>query len=272
MFPETITSQLKSKTMIRAKEYQVCKNGCRLYEESDQDTSDCENCNLQRFPQGEPVRTMKIFSVGDVVASMLANNKIRDLMKYRHEFVADRNMYCDYFSGSAYQSLLAEGHFSGEHDVALALFVDGFTATKSTQSAHLTIVHLINLNLPPEIRYQDKYTRQLAILPGPNNPNKLLYTYLQPIVRELEELATRGMIVYADDREVCRAKVYLVMATGDLPASAQLASHKSSTSEFGCRICGVQTERIDNHTCFLKTNWILRTDADFKNPNRIDVS
>lgn len=271
MFPETITEKLKKKTEIKTKSYQVCINGCRLYEDNDQEALECTNCKAKRNENGTPVRRMKMFSVGDVVANMLTNSKVRDLMKYRHNFDYESSMKCDYFSGEAYQELRQQGEFQGEDDVALALFVDGFTATKSSEASHLTIVHLINLNLPPELRYQDKYTRQLAILPGPNSPNKLLYTYLTPIVRELEELSTKGMIVFADEREVCRAKVYLVMATGDLPASAELAHHKTSVAHFGCRICRTETTTVDGHRCFLNTNDALRTAMDFKSPNSKDV-
>lgn len=169
-----------------------------LFNDADQETTVCRNpeCNEDRYKEnGKPVRKMKMFSIGDQVASMPANSKVRDSMNYRSKFVPVTGQYTDYFSGEAYKGLVQQGCFAGENDVALALFVDGFTATQSTRAAHLNIVHMINLNLPPEIRYEDMYTRQVAILSGPNNPKSLLDTFLLPIVEELQDLSTKGMIV-----------------------------------------------------------------------------
>ena len=96
---------------------------------------------------------MKIISIADQIAGALANEKTRELMKYRANFVHEEGVYKDYFSGAAYQNFKQNTClFQGEDDVALGLFVDGFSASKSPKADHLTIVHLINFNIPPEYR------------------------------------------------------------------------------------------------------------------------
>lgn len=127
-----------------------------LFDEEDQETTECKNaqCKEARYLTDgvTPRRTMKMLSVGQQVAAMLANPKTRELMKYRSEYVSNTGIYKDYFDGEAYKEYQGQGLFSGDDDVALAMFVDGFTATKSSQSAKLTIIHLLNMNIPPEQR------------------------------------------------------------------------------------------------------------------------
>jgi hypothetical protein len=106
----------------------------------------------------------------------------------------------------------------------MILFVDGFCTNKNNKGDKLTIIHLLNMNLPPEYRYQDQNMLQFAILPGPNYP-KNIDTFLKQIIDEFYLLSTKGMLVQKDGIEVCRAKVNLVMATGDIPAVADLAHH-----------------------------------------------
>jgi hypothetical protein len=80
------------------------------------------------------------------------------------------------------------------------------------------------------------------------------------------------LLVKKDGVEICRARVHLVKATGDLPASAELAHHDGHMATFGCRICKVKTVRRDRHTCFLTFDNDIRTSNDFKNPDANNVS
>lgn len=96
---------------------------------------------------------MKMMSIGDRIASFLVNDKFRELMKYRHKYQHEDNVYNDYFDGEEYRSLKADTNlFSSEDDVAMALFFDGFQPGKSRTGDKLSIIHLVNLNFPPEYR------------------------------------------------------------------------------------------------------------------------
>ncbi len=96
---------------------------------------------------------MKMMSVGDRMANVLANDRFRMLMKYRHNYQYEDSVYKDYFDGEEYKSLKANtDFFSSEDDVAIALFFDGFQPGKATTGDKLSIIHLVNLNFPPELR------------------------------------------------------------------------------------------------------------------------
>jgi hypothetical protein len=276
MFPDTLHLALKKKTAIESKSRQVCVNGCMLFEDDDVETVICKNpsCQENRFDdEGKPRRFMKMLSIGEQVSRMLANDETRQMMRYRHNYESIEGVYKDYFDGAAYK-VFSQGSgqiFTGKDDVAMVLFVDGFRTSKANKGDKLTIIHLLNMNIPPEYRYQDAYMVQLAILPGPNNP-KYIDTFLKPIVDEFYDLSTKGLIVKKDGVEICRARVHLVMATGDLPASAELAHHDGHMATFGCRICRIKTERHDHHTCFLTLDNEIRSSNDFKDPNEMNVS
>lgn len=107
---------------------------------------------------------------------------------------------------------------------------------------------------------------QLAILPGPNTP-EIVDSFLQPIVAELNDLSHHGLLVRRNGVEICKAKVNLVIATGDIPAVAGLARHAGHMSQYGCRICRTITKKHHHHTCFLQFNADIRDKTDFTDPN-----
>ena len=155
LFQDTLERRLAKKTKVTSHQYDICPNGCKLYQKLDQDTLECEHCGKARYTGQDlkPVKQMKIMSVGDRVASFLANNDMRDLMKYRHNYQHEVGVYKDYFDGQEYRSLLnTTDLFSSEDDVAMALFYDGFQPSHAGSGNHLGIIHLLNLNIPPEYR------------------------------------------------------------------------------------------------------------------------
>ena len=103
---------------------------------------------------------------------------------------------------------------------------------------------------------------QLAVLPGPNAP-KDLDSFLKPIVDEFKDLTNHGLLIRRNGREVCDARVNLVIATGDIPAAASLAHHTGHMSKNGCRFCRIITKRVNSRTCYLEVDPPLREKSDF---------
>ena len=94
---------------------------------------------------------MRYLSLGDLLGSMLANPAHRKMFRETY----NRGLYdslVDIFDGSVFAEF--EHLFSNEFDVALALYVDGFTPFRYgwTLSISMTIVHLVVLNLPKDQR------------------------------------------------------------------------------------------------------------------------
>lgn len=100
-------------------------------------------------------------------------------------------------------------------DIALAIHYDGVQAI--SQSSHsIALVIIINYNLPPTIRYQQRNILALMLIPGPDEP-KDLNSFLRPLVDELIEL---GKGIKARDTRYNRdiiLRAYAVIAGGMLP-------------------------------------------------------
>ena len=111
---------------------------------------------------------------------------------------------------------------------------------------------------------------QLAVLPGHKKPVDI-DSFLRPIVDEFNDLATNGLLVKRSQREICRAKVYLMMASGDIPAVAAMAHLPSHTHKYGCRICEVVGEHGSggHGMYFAETDADLRPLSDFSRGNHV---
>lgn len=154
LFLDTLENRLARRLPVQSHQYEVCSNGCELFQKNDTQTTSCPKCKPPRYTEtNRPVRQMKMFSIGDQIARLLSNKKTRDLMKYRSNYRSQDGVYKDVFDGKEYKDLKENTDlFSGEDDVALALFVDGFSAGKNHNGHKLAILHVVNMNIPPEHR------------------------------------------------------------------------------------------------------------------------
>ena len=55
-----------------------------------------------------------------------------------------------------------------------------------------------------------------------------------------------GLVVIQGGQEVCRAKVHLILCSGDIPAVKDMAHVKGHTGKYGCRICEVEGKAPDS--------------------------
>jgi hypothetical protein len=92
---------------------------------------------------------MKYLPLSQQLALLLYNKKTREDLSYRSDFQLS-NEYDDILSGSHYQSLKDE-LFASEYDIAVGLFVDGFSAS-SKPGMTLTMVNVVVYNYHPNIR------------------------------------------------------------------------------------------------------------------------
>lgn len=107
LFLDTLERRLSSNLPVQSHLYDVCPNGCMLFQKNDDSTMVCSKCQFPRFSEsGErPIKQMKMMSVGDQIARLLVNDKIREMMKYRHNYAHEGGVYRDYFDGQEYQKM-----------------------------------------------------------------------------------------------------------------------------------------------------------------------
>lgn len=131
--------------------HEICpNNGCYLFDPIlDADKSACPHCGATRRSNS----VVKMVDIADHMSHMLACDDFRaEVEKYREVIDArtDDDPYTDFFSGSAYQELLAKGLFAGKHDIGIVLCVDGFTSRVSNQS--MVMIHVVIPSIDPSIR------------------------------------------------------------------------------------------------------------------------
>ncbi|KAG2193041.1 hypothetical protein INT47_009291 [Mucor saturninus] len=264
-----VSTLLKEKTSIKAHEYDICSNVCQLFDIT-KDEKICSVCKADRYKsevQGSPLvpeQTMKMMSVGDQLSKLLSHEETREKLRYRHDRKATPGIISDYFDGEDYKALKNANLFQSPDDIAIALFVDGFVNQKKSRQ-EMTIVHVLVMNFYPSIRYTDQYMFQLAIIPG---KPKDLDSFLLPIIDEIKSLGEHGLIVERWNGETIKAKVHLVMATGDIPQVTKYMHHGGHMATYGCRIClveGQKREYTGYGMYFQKRGASLRTVDHFVN-------
>lgn len=136
------------------------------------EAEECEYCQEKRFkPAVEndveltkvPSATIKILSIGDVIAQLLGNNKTREQLRYRVDREVEEGTIRDYFDGQDYKNFKANFNaFAGPDDVALAIYTDGFINENKGKLSY-TIIHVVVLNYDPYLRLVVDYYKQLNI-------------------------------------------------------------------------------------------------------------
>jgi hypothetical protein len=212
-----VENMMKNQSSLRAHKYDVCVNGCKLYNLNDNDSS-CRHCFSQRLDNtNKPISTIKIMSIGDILSRLISNPITRQELHYRHHYdnreIGDSGVIGDVFDGEEYKLMKSNHAFICEDDIAISLFNDGFVVDKRG-SRLFTIIHVIVNNYDPRCRFQEPYTIQLAILPGKKKPVSF-DSYLSVILAEIKHLSTFGMVIKTSDGQIIRSKVHCLAAGGD---------------------------------------------------------
>ncbi|KAL0086416.1 hypothetical protein J3Q64DRAFT_1834229 [Phycomyces blakesleeanus] len=206
-----VNTLIKSKTDLKSYEYDICENVCLLFDIT-KDEDKCSICKAYRYKEIDgdsslvPVNIMKMMSIGDQLARLLGNDKTRAKLQCRANRQSISNKISDYFDGEEYKTLKEQQLFDSPNDIAIALCTD-------------------------------EYLIQLAIIPG---KPKDLDSFLLPIIDEISSLGKHGLIIKKFNGEQIKAKVHMVMASGDIPQVTQFCHHTGHMSNKGCRICEVE--------------------------------
>ena len=167
--PDAIHRLLNKGSIDSVKTFDVCRNGCFLFDENVQQlrciNPDCDNERYQDQEKAEAsirtgdstpqtaFQTMGISSVGASLAELLVDDEIREDFKYSGEFdeYDEEDTYIDMFSGSVYKQYLDQNLLT-RNDICLVLYVDGFP-NKSKPGSSQTLVHCMVMNIPASKRY-----------------------------------------------------------------------------------------------------------------------
>lgn len=132
-------------------------------------------------------------------------------------------------------------------------------------------------NLPPWLCTKDPYKLLALLIPVPNSPGKDMDVFLRPLVDELQELWSEGVVVHdAAFNTTFTMRVVLLITINDFPARSNLSGWRGQ-GYFACPSCNDATPsmRITNKICYvghrqwLFPNHILRKNKRFN--GRVDM-
>jgi Transposase family tnp2/Domain of unknown function (DUF4218) len=156
---------------------------------------------------------------------------------------AGQDELADFFNGKLFNEFHVQelGLFQDPRDIALHMSLDGVQLT-NMRHHEVTPVIFMNLNLPPEERYQVKNILASLIIPGPKKP-KDLDSFLRPLVDELLQL-DRGVDAFdGHTMTPFQLKAWVTMVTGDGPGLADaIGMKRPGNAVRPCRTCEIKAE------------------------------
>ncbi|KAL4209292.1 hypothetical protein AB4K20DRAFT_1868932 [Rhizopus microsporus] len=206
----------------------ISKYGCKKFKLNDKKNDPCDHYGEDQYETENslhPALTIKMISIGDHLSNTLCNEEFRDMFLYRSSRVTKNNVYQDIFESGIYKSLKQQNLFNNDLDIALALFIYGFT-TQIKGKGTMTIIH-----------YTQKNSRFSSVLFLAHASQRISISYNQ--------LWMKSWI-----------SVNLLMATGDTPDVDDLMHHGTHASLYGCRFCkekGRHAENRNHGMCFVST-------------------
>ncbi|OAD74819.1 hypothetical protein PHYBLDRAFT_61130 [Phycomyces blakesleeanus NRRL 1555(-)] len=197
---KTVDTLLKSKSSVKGHEYDVCSSGCQLYGINDNQES-CVDCGKPRY-KTDPNQSQT------PAASM--------------KLLSVGNMLSQMLADPATRELLC--YRANQESVAgqLTNILDGDNYKQLVQQGLFSNPNVIAIRL-----YTDRPIHQPTHLDS----------FLIPIINELRDLEAHGLVVKHNGVEFCRSKVYLMLASGNIPAVADMAHIGSHTSLFSYCFC-----------------------------------
>jgi hypothetical protein len=245
---------------VRFQIYDCCVNSCVCFTGEFESLTACPLCKEPKYDKRQKARNrFRYIPIIPRLQAMFQNPRIIELLLYRFQRKADPNRIDDVWDGNILQELInknvtidgqAQEYTYGElkTDIFVALTCDGISVHKGigarrSQTKYTCFpLELIILNLPPEVRTQDRYVYSLGVVPGPHEPkelNSFLWPFYLECVRGLQGIRTYHSL----DRELFFMRFYCPFSFGDLKAMIKLKGTVGVGALKPCHQCNVAAIR-----------------------------
>ena len=112
---------------------------------------------------------------------------------------------------------------------------------------------------------------QIGVVPGkPYDLN----SYLGPLIKEVNDMYSRGVVIQKDGIEKYCGNVAIVGITGDIPDISELMVFAGHTSTFGCRVClseGYSPVPVSSHGKYFPDLGPIRTAESLINGDPVSM-
>ena len=222
----------------------TCKN--KLFAKiCESELSYCENLSFGR-KKWVPYKKFPFLAPSKWINLFFKNKEFLDLIKQRPEPSSDGSLR-DMWDGKIMRTFFKDpgdrnvGLLENKDNLALLLFLDFFNPF--TRSVHSSgVLCMTVLNLPRSVRYQRKWSMLIGIIPGPEEAQCHINTFLKPVVDDLLSLYD-GMKVRAGDGREFLTRAVLLPVLGDIPASRKVSQFLSFKANKPCDKCHMTAKR-----------------------------
>jgi hypothetical protein len=230
----------------------ACVNGCMLFWRGNDALDKCTKCGEERYKvtpnsRGKriPRNVLTYFPLAPRLQRLYATKKVAGLMSWHYENSRSRQ------KGSMAHPSDSDAwkHFDSQHpsfasearNVRLGLCTDGFAPYgQFGKSYSCWPVVLTPYNLPPWLCMKKQFMFISLIVPGPKNPKANMDVYLQPLIKDLNELWETGVETFdVSTRTNFDLKAVLLWTINDFPAYSMLSGWTTS----GYRACPYCVEK-----------------------------
>ncbi|XP_019170676.1 PREDICTED: uncharacterized protein LOC109166223 [Ipomoea nil] len=234
----------------------ACPNDCMLYWGDDKDAETCKVCHTSRWkqPNGKnggdvrcgskfkkkPSKVLRYFPLKPRLQRLFMSSKTAENMRW-HAMDSNRDGLMRHPRDSESWKRFNEVHVEFAADprnVRLGLAADGFNPFGHQSSTHSTWpVILIPYNLPPWICMKQTSFILSMIIPGKKMPGNDIDIYMQPLIKELNELWSFGIETFdASQGQFFKLHATLMWTISDFPGLGNLSGWNTHTG-LACPSC-----------------------------------
>ena len=249
---ELIASNMIRRLGLRYHAIDACKNGCILFRNGNADLQTCPECHAPRFKRvgmsKVPHKVLRHFPIIPRLKRMFSTPHLAALMTWHGQNTSrDGKMRGPWDSPQWDHIRERYGEFeSDKRNVHLALCADGLNPFGQKRSTHsLCPVLLLNYNIPPWLTIKKFFIMLGLLVPGPEAvTSEHMDVYMSPLIEELRELWTHGVLCYDAARWRGEARftlrAILLWCVHDFPAYGMLAG-TTNKGYCACPVCGPNT-------------------------------
>jgi Transposase family tnp2/Domain of unknown function (DUF4218)/Transposase-associated domain len=261
-----------------------CPKNCMIYWKDDSSLDKCKFCSLPRFKSvknGKSKRRkskliahkrMYYFPLTPRLQRLYASSVTAKDMRWHAEHVVEDGVMSHPSDSEAWK------HFDQSHpefaaetrNVRLGLCTDGFQPFGSFGAQYSSWPVIVTpYNLPPWLCMKEQHMFLSVLIPGPKNPKDKLDVFLQPLIEELNQLWSEGVLSYdVSKKQNFQLRAALMWTISDFPAYSMLSGW-STAGQKACPICMERSDAFtltksgkqswfDNHRKFLENDHPLR--------------
>ena len=193
---------------------------------------------------GIPAKVLRYFPIKDRLKRMFRSKKTaEDLRWHFNNASVDGTMRHPVDSLTWSQVNRTWPAFAAEsRNLRLGLSTDGMHPFSMQNTNYSTWpILLVNYNMPPTMCMKAENIMLSLLIPGPSAPSNNIDVYLAPLIDDLKDLWSEGIVVYdAFMKENFTLRAILLWSISDYPALGAVAGCKVKGKQ-ACNVCGKDT-------------------------------